>query len=197
MKTSVPREKIIACVERAIDRLLVNDAELLDIEANERSISHRLAVHLEREFEGWDVDCEYNRNMEHPKMLVYLKGEGFAPEAPPQEDMEGTQAEKIYRDIQAKTVYPDIIVHRRLTEENLVVIEMKKGDLCTDNDKAKLRAFTKPPFDYEVGLLLVVDRKKVKEKKWYSGGEWRPDFESGKRLEKRIRKDLKGLGYGE
>ena len=36
---------------------------------NERSIAHKFATYLEDEFQGWDVDCEYNRNLEKQKRL--------------------------------------------------------------------------------------------------------------------------------
>lgn len=36
------------------------DRDLLVMDVNERSISHKLAEHLAREFDEWDVDCEYN-----------------------------------------------------------------------------------------------------------------------------------------
>jgi hypothetical protein len=53
----------------ALEALLDSDAYLLKADANERSISHRLAVHLDNAFEGegWDIDCEYNRDGHDPK----------------------------------------------------------------------------------------------------------------------------------
>ena len=29
--------------------------------SGERMLNHRLAVHVEKQFDGWDVDCDYNR----------------------------------------------------------------------------------------------------------------------------------------
>ena len=48
--------------KRAIRALLVKDQDLLALQANERSISHKLAEYLRKEIgEEYDVDCEYNR----------------------------------------------------------------------------------------------------------------------------------------
>ena len=38
-----------------------NEAFLLEKEAGERALTHRLAVHLEKQFPGWETDCEYDR----------------------------------------------------------------------------------------------------------------------------------------
>lgn len=61
------------------------------------------------EFPDFDVDCEYNRDGVAPKKIGHL---GLYP------DDDDTEAE---------TVFPDIIVHRRGTEQNYLVIEAKKS----------------------------------------------------------------------
>ncbi len=93
----------------ALQELLERDAYLLRHNLNERSISHRLASHLQRRLEGWDVDCEDNRNHDDPKTLPL-----------PRETVDSD-------DTEARTVFPDIIVHRRGSDENLLVIELKKS----------------------------------------------------------------------
>ena len=102
-------------------------SDLLEVKANERSMTHKLAECLQNEFgNNWDVDCEYNRKSYDPKRL------SLTPEPILSDDENAT------------TVYPDIIVHRRLTQDNLLVIEAKKVELGTDNtehDREKLRAF--------------------------------------------------------
>ena len=112
-------------------KVAANDFEaqhstLLEVKANERSMTHKLAECLQKEFIGWDVDCEYNRKGFDPKRL------NLTPEPILSDDDNAT------------TVFPDIIVHRRLTQENLLVIEAKKVELGADNtehDREKLRAF--------------------------------------------------------
>lgn len=121
MEESEVREKLI----RALNMLVENDVLLLSYNVNERSISHRLAVYLEREFDDWHVDCEYNREMDNPKRLNLQEI-----------DSEST-------DTFGKTVFPDIIVHRRGEQNNLLVVEMKKttSNIKDDFDFCKLRAF--------------------------------------------------------
>lgn len=122
----VPNENIIqARVGSAINKLLQRDVDLLRLDLNERAITHRLAIYLQDEFPGWDVDCEYNRNHDQVKQLRFPEGE-CRPD-----------------DTNARTVFPDVIVHKRNTDQNLLVIEVKK-DSNTESeeyDLEKLRAF--------------------------------------------------------
>lgn len=110
-------------VHGATEALLGVDGHLLSVDANERAISHRLARHLENGFDGWDVDCEYNRDRHDPKLLRTL------PRLP--------------RGCDGREVYPDVIVHRRNTDDNLLVIELKKTSNYSPDtyDRAKLRAY--------------------------------------------------------
>lgn len=120
----------------AVDALLAHDCYLLTSDSNERSITHKFAEHLQGEFPDWDVDCEYNRDRHDPKRL----------ELPPRQNISSD-------DLNAKTVFPDIIVHQRGTDVNLAVIEVKKS---TNNDGdawdlLKLTAF-KSQLGYRVAL---------------------------------------------
>jgi hypothetical protein len=116
-----------APVIAAINSLLTNDALLLQIDANERSIAYRLAMYLQAHIPGMHVDCEYNRDGIDPKKIQHL---GLYPE----DD-----------DTEARTAYPDIIVHKRQTDDNFLVIELKKSTNSTDRatDFAKLRGYKK------------------------------------------------------
>lgn len=118
-------EQIQTAIKGALEALMRHDRYLLEIDANERTISHRLALYLESYFEGWDVDCEYNRNHDDTKRL----------------ELEARQVSD--EDLEAVTVYPDIIVHKRSTDENLLVIEIKKSSSREDvnYDYKKLRGF--------------------------------------------------------
>lgn len=116
MKQIYNKKEIQEKLKEALKQLKINEQKLLDNNTNERSITHHLAKYLEIHFHGWDVDCEYNRIFKDPKKLYIIsqaltdcKDEDIKPD-----------------DISAKTVYPDIIVHKRDSEENLLVIEVKK-----------------------------------------------------------------------
>ncbi len=52
--------EIEAAVGAAIADFQGGDQHLLEFDLNERTISHRFAVHLQQRFPGWDVDCEYH-----------------------------------------------------------------------------------------------------------------------------------------
>ena len=125
-------------VLQAAESLLTNDAYLLTHNLNERSITHKFAEHLKREFEEWDVDCEYNRDHDYTKRL----------HLPPRNDISSA-------DLDAKTVFPDIIVHRRGTNENIAVIEVKKSTNPEGDewDMLKLEAF-RTQLGYRVALFF-------------------------------------------
>lgn len=63
---TAPDRDVAEHVRGSLLRLLAEDAYLFEADANERSISHRLALYLEEEFPGWNVDCEYNRDQHEP-----------------------------------------------------------------------------------------------------------------------------------
>jgi len=148
-------ETIVKLVVHSMEKLKKYDADLLDINVNERSISHKLAEYLQLEFPEWNVDCEYNRKMLNRKTLNV------------------SYTDITDEDIEAKTIYPDIIVHHRLTDDNLLVIEMKKNGIDTSKDEIKLKAFTGREYDYHFGLLLVIKRdiRDSFEMKWFAEGK--------------------------
>ena len=113
----------------AIRTLLEKDGILLTTDANERTISAQLACYFKPAFPDWDVDVEYNRHGLDPKKI----GIGEATEL----------------------VYPDIIVHRRRSTANLLVVEMKKGNSPEpdEEDMKKLRAYV-ANFKYPNALFL-------------------------------------------
>lgn len=132
------QEDIEAKVDAAIERLFERDAQLIEIDVNERSISHRLALYLQDEFPEWDVDCEYNRKGHNEVKRLDLPVIQIAS-----------------NDTEAKTVFPDIIVHHRTTDDNLLVIEMKKttSQVSSDADFQKLKVF-KHQLGYRHALFL-------------------------------------------
>ena len=50
-------------VNEALRRFYLNDRYLIDHDVNERSLTFRLGFYLQHIFSGWDVDCEFNRNV--------------------------------------------------------------------------------------------------------------------------------------
>lgn len=123
-------------LEKAYGELLKNDSFLLQNDVNERTITHRLAIYLEKYFPEYHIDCEYNRN-----------GSGIAPKS-----LEGLKRKIAETEIQKKpedyiddtsamTVYPDIIIHKRGLQEGFIVIEAKKSTNFAGYDHEKLELY--------------------------------------------------------
>jgi hypothetical protein len=146
--------------------LLKEDRTLLDRDVNERSVSHKLAEYLQRSFRHWHVDCEYNRNHDMTKRLKWSREE------------EPVNSRK------ASTVYPDIIVHRRDTDDNLLVVEIKKVENSSpqsdERDRDKLRAFVGRPYDYQHGLFLKLSASEEPRLEWFPHGPGRTGPVSGR-----------------
>ena len=138
------RDGIEEKVQCALSMLFKKDSYLLKKDVNERSITHRLGIYLQELFPLWDVDCEYNRICDVKKSLKYLY-QGNLTDEEPHEDTKG------------KTVFPDIIVHKRGRQCNLLVVEVKKtnSDVCDDVDIYKLHAF-KNELEYSHALFLKI-----------------------------------------
>ena len=48
-------------VVTALQEFYARETFLFEKDLGERTLTHRLAVHLEKQFPGWEVDCDYNR----------------------------------------------------------------------------------------------------------------------------------------
>jgi hypothetical protein len=48
-------------VVAALGEFYSRETHVLEKDLGERTLTHRLGVHLEKQFAGWDVDCDYNR----------------------------------------------------------------------------------------------------------------------------------------
>lgn len=133
-------------VSVALERVAEEDADLLEYDVNERTITHKLGVHLREEVgEEWDVDVEYNR-----------VGEDDVSKAVPMEYLKSKIPDDVDpEDLDAKTVYPDIIVHKRGEPyENLLLIEAKKSESSGEYDREKLTAYVEE-LEYECGVFVT------------------------------------------
>lgn len=115
------QDKIKEILNWTIDKLFEIDSYLLKekYDINERTVSHRFALHLNNYFENtdYDVDIEYNRireeygNIEDVGNLMGKKLHW--------EDSDEASGEN------SRYVFPDIIVHKRDKHDNLIEIEIK------------------------------------------------------------------------
>lgn len=121
----------------ALDMIRVNDNYLLKEDVNERSITHKLAMYLDHTFgKAYDVDCEYNRNIDHPSNQKRIMLSEYRLES---------DRLTIIEDVVERTVYPDIIVHKRgKNTHNLLVVEVKKSSsyVSEEYDHEKLKLYT-------------------------------------------------------
>src|ERR1700757_4413498 len=150
---------MLADMQSGLDRVVsalgvfyARETHLLDKDLGERTLTHRLAVHLESQFGGWDVDCDYNRLGE--RRLRLPKGSIVSTD-----------------DDIGKSVFPDIVVHRRAVPENLLAIEVRKAGnhQPLEHDQHKLRALTDPHlwFAYWIGMILTLEKNRVSRAEVY------------------------------
>jgi hypothetical protein len=142
-------------VVTALAEFYAREIHLFEHDLGERTLTHRLAVHLERQFAGWDIDCDYNRLGE--RTLRLPKGTIVSTD-----------------DRNGKSVYPDIVVHHRAVPENLLAIEVRKASnhQPPDHDEHKLRGLTDPHlwFAYRIGVLLTLAKDNIASSDVYVGG---------------------------
>lgn len=147
-------EEIQVAIKRAIEDLKKEDRPLDFSVVHERSTAHRLAVHLERNITGWDVDCEYDRDEDMRKRL---------------DGITGCDEQK-----KNNVIFPDIIVHRRNRsggDNNLLVVEMKKDKKRDDCDAKKLELLTEKSgnYQYQLGLYINITEGRF-DCTWYKNG---------------------------
>jgi hypothetical protein len=164
-------DKVVAALSEFYSR----EAFLFDQDLGERALTHRLAVHLERQFPGWDVDCDFDRLGARTLRL-------------PHGSIVSTD------DHLAKSIYPDIVVHQREIPDNLLAVEVRKASnhQPLEHDQQKLRALTDPHlwFAWSAGVFLVLGNKSVVPEV-YAAGRIDPS------LSRWFARRLKEAGLGE
>jgi hypothetical protein len=131
-------EEIKSKVKAAIETFYARDLVLITEGASEWAVAHRIAVYLEHQFEGWNVDCEYNR-----------QGAGG----------------NVKQDNVGEIRRPDITVHHRTLKNqvhNLLVVEVKKEE--SDGDISRVCEYTSDPegdrpYKYQYGITLTIERE--------------------------------------
>ena len=145
--------------EKAKEKFLKDEKEIIRIDINERTLSARLMFHLQilllenesykETYKPYSVDCEYNRMNEY-KIKALKRYENFEID---------DNSDKI------RKIFPDIILHKRKEEDNLIVIEMKKSTSNNidrkekDRERLKIMTNLNDPnnFNYILGVYFEVD----------------------------------------
>ena len=139
----------------ALREFYAHEAFLLEKDLGERTLTHRLAVYVEKQFSGWQVDCNYDRLGERTLRL-------------PHGSIVSTD------DHLGKSIYPDIVVHQREIPNNLLTIEVRKesNHQPLEHDRHKLQALTDPHvwFAYWIGVLVTLGKNQVTSSEVYVGG---------------------------
>ena len=142
-------------VVTALKEFYAAETYLLERDLGERTLTHRLAVYVEKQFPGWQVDCNFDRLGE--RMLRLPHGTIVSTD-----------------DHLGKSVYPDIVVHQREIPNNLLAIEVRKAanHQPVEHDQHKLAALTDPHvwFAYWIGVLLTLAESNVTASEVYVGG---------------------------
>ncbi|WP_338990117.1 hypothetical protein [Fusobacterium animalis] len=179
--------------EKAKEKFLKDEKEIIRIDINERTLSARLMFHLQilllneiyqENYKEYSVDCEYNRRKEIVKILP-----------------------KEYRELEKKDkqIYPDIILHQRNSEKNLMIIEMKKtyssdeGGKNENRDRLKfltsLRKENK--YKYLLGVYFEVNKFPDKCKIEFFVKEKKYDYSVYKSLKSKIEDTLNLIPFEE
>lgn len=144
---------------KAISEFLLKESFLFSENLNERTLTHKLAEYIQKYFQDYHVDCEYNSMMlgeEYITKRLNLNIENVNTD-----------------DITQKTVFPDIIIHKRGDNvDNLVVIEVKKkeNNHSKEFDLKKLEAF-KRELNYTWAFYIEFDNLGIVEIKVVETGD--------------------------
>lgn len=127
------KKETLQFINGGLSTLWTRDNRLIVRRAKEEAINHRLARYLEdglisKGVAELDVDVEYNSDGEGKKKI---------------------RIKKRYRNVR-----PDVIFHRRETNErNFLAIELKI-DRTTSHDRDKLIGLMQPPYNYKYGAAI-------------------------------------------
>lgn len=143
----------------ALKNFIESDSYLLKSNISERAIAHKLAEKLQIQFTEYDVDCEYNGDIdsENAKKNIHVLRDRIAEIKALKErerDLNGIE-------VLSRSVYPDIIVHRRGSNDfNILIIEIKKSNSYYGKkyDDLKLKSYTSKEhgntLKYRLGIFI-------------------------------------------
>ena len=137
----MPLEYFNDALKTALDMLFYKDQYLIcngeHYYVSERSIAHKLGGYLSQLIHEYDVDCEFNRNLDVVKKMGGHK------------------------------IIPDIIIHKRgNNNDNLIVIEVKprwndkREDFINDENKLKYLTNYNNQYRYKYGLSLIINKNR-------------------------------------
>ncbi|MGO4952334.1 hypothetical protein [Paenibacillus sp. DRB1-1] len=173
-------DEIKGKVNKALLKLYEKDKYLIKNDLNERTIAHKFSNYIQEEFNEFDVDCEYNKNVDEAegnKNIYFLKQEYLELNKNFKETVSIDNIEYV-----RMSIYPDIIIHKRGSNlQNLLIIGIKKSTNREDRnfDFSKLKCYTDTSrhnkLGYAWGLFVEFKTKcstpPMPELIWYKNGE--------------------------
>ena len=184
------RSEIETMAERALKKLYKKDKYLIahnahdlsggiDEHVSERGIVTRFAMYLQEQLYSYpalcryNIDVEYNRNMDKPKYLPCTKWKNNG-------------------------AYPDLIIHKRGcngSENNILIIEFKthwnRSTEAISDDIDKLQAFQKEPYFYRNAMFIKLMQHSP-EGYWVSEGTTIDDLTEASNVFKDFRVSQRG-----
>lgn len=171
---TMTKDEIQQIVEQAVSKLREKDSYLLTKDLSERSFSHKVGVYLENKFSDYNVDCEYNGYVlaDNDKKYINILRDKII-------ELKKLRETDEDREILKRYVYPDIIVHKRGKDDNLLIIEIKKhNNPDIEFDREKLARYTSTEYEnhlyYQLGALIIFKTGKGDMPyniEWYEGGQ--------------------------
>ena len=123
---------ILFKLKRALKNFYKKESLLVEYKVAERALTHKLAEYLQKLFHDYNVDCEYNKvgDGDSKRVSALMDANSDCPH-----NCNECPANKC-------VIFPDIIVHKRGTDENILVIEAKTSwsRQSSENDHKKLIA---------------------------------------------------------
>jgi len=174
----VKHNEIEAIIDNAIKELVVKDSQILLNDGSENNIEGNLYKYLSQPFNehGLDVDNQYSTMIENNQCVtkkINILRDNLTEDQIPKNTAN-------IEDYILKKVTPDIIVHKRNTNLNLLVLELKKSTnknkAAKNYDKIKLVEYTRGYLHYEYGALIEIKCGKDFDKndpytiEWYIEG---------------------------
>ena len=154
------REELEKIIKGALYLFCLRDYYLIVNQLYEVTMAHKIARYLELFFPEFDVDIEYNKMFDR--------------------ETEETVTKKMGRQTGKTGVRPDIIIHKRGPDKNLLAIELKKrhNDKNRKEDEEELIILTTKiikQFSYDFGLFIDIGDKLGEFGKfwftWYQDGK--------------------------
>lgn len=157
MTTIFTQDEIIKIIEHSLNKMYVTEEFILKNDINERCLVTVFRDYLlkEESFNGYSVDTEYNRKGDATKNMLVLFNK-YKENLQDSMPLTLTQYNALCKNGWLnKLINPDLIIHERGEQKNLIVFEFKKSTSTCDTrfDDIKLKYF-KNSYGYKFAFFI-------------------------------------------